>query len=60
MCVCVVAQWKHDESVQLRRFWDGGGEGPYPVLTGLRDPRGGAASQGLLLRGHCFSAQEPL
>jgi len=57
---CAAAQWKHDESVQLRRFWDGGGEGPNPILIGLRHPEGGAARQSLSLWGNCFSTQGSL
>lgn len=60
VCVCLVAQWKHDESVQLRRFRSGGGEGPYSILIGLWHPEGGAARQSVSLWGHCFSTQEPL
>lgn len=57
---CVTAQWQHDESLQLRGFWSGGGEGPNPILIGLWHPEGGAASQSLSLRGPRFSAEEPL
>ncbi len=42
VCVCVIAQWEHDESVQLGGFRSGGGEGPHPILIGLRHPEGGA------------------
>lgn len=58
--VCVTAQWKHDESVQLGGFWSGRGEGPHPVLIGLRHPEGGAASESVWLRGYRHGTKEPL
>lgn len=58
--VCAKAQWKHDESVQLGGFRSGGGEGPHPILIGLRHPEGGAACQSVPLRGHRIGTQEPL
>ena len=61
VCACVraAARWKHDEPVQLGGFRGGGGEGPHPVLFGLRRQEGAADRQGVPLRGHRFGTQEP-
>lgn len=58
--MCVTAQWQHDESVQLGGFRGGGGEGPHPVLIGVRRWEGGAASGSASLRGHRPGTKEPL
>lgn len=60
VCVCVAARWQHDEPVQLGGLRSGGGEGPHPVLTGVRRSQGGAPSESVSLRGHRFCTQEPL